>query len=48
MARWGVVFLLAAVVLAQGDDSDVLELDADTFDDAIGVPIMLVEFYAPW
>lgn len=48
MARWGVVFLFAAVVLAQGDDSDVLELDADTFDDAIGVPIMLVEFYAPW
>ena len=48
MAHWGVMFLLAAIVLAQGDDSDVLELDADTFDDGIAAPIMLVEFYAPW
>lgn len=48
MARWAILFLLAALVVAE-EDSDVVELDTDTFDDRIaGEPIMLVEFYAPW
>ena len=48
MARWAILFLFAALVVAE-EDSDVVELDADNFDDRIaGEPIMLVEFYAPW
>ena len=49
MARWVLLLLttLCAAALAD-DDSDVIELDADTFDDGIDEPIILVEFYAPW
>lgn len=48
MTRWVSLLLLAAVVLAE-EGSDVLELDADNFDDELeNLPIALVEFYAPW
>ena len=49
MLRCAVLFLLLAPLVLAQDDSDVLELDADNFEDGIaGVPLMLVEFYAPW
>ena len=39
--------VLAVVVMAE--DSDVLDLDSESFQDAIAdKDIMLVEFYAPW
>ena len=48
MARWA-VYLLAALVVVAAEDSDVLELDDDSFDDGVAnEPTMLVEFYAPW
>lgn len=49
MARWVLLLLttLCVTVLAE-EDSDVLDLDADTFDDGIDEPIILVEFFAPW
>lgn len=48
MARWALLFVLAAIAIAE-DDGDVVELDADSFEDGIaGIPMMLVEFYAPW
>ena len=35
--------------VAWAEDSDVIELDEDTFDDGIAdLDIILVEFYAPW
>ena len=40
-----IVFLSAFVV---AEDSDVIELDASTFDEGVDREIILVEFYAPW
>lgn len=50
MLRWSaLLFLAATAALVIAQDSDVVELDADNFDDTIGdMPIVLVEFYAPW
>lgn len=47
MARWLVsVLLLAAVVAA--DNSKVIELNEDNFEEGVNKDIILVEFYAPW
>ena len=47
MYRWILLAVLAVVVVAE--DSDVLDLDSESFQDAIAdKDIMLVEFYAPW
>ena len=47
MCRWLCLLLLAAVAIAE--NSDVIELDGDNFEDTIdNMPIVLVEFYAPW
>lgn len=43
------IFLLFIALAAVSRADDVLEYDADTFDDNIGDhEIILVEFYAPW
>jgi hypothetical protein len=48
MARLALLFLFAAIAIAQ-DDSDVLELNSESFEDGIfNQPLVLVEFYAPW
>ena len=44
-----VLCLLASGAHVRAEESDVLELDADTFQDRIAdKDIVLVEFYAPW
>lgn len=48
MSRWVCLLLLAALATAE-ENSDVIELDADNFDDVLDdLSIALVEFYAPW
>ena len=48
MIRSVVVLLLVATAVAD-DASDVIELDADSFDEGIAdEDMILVEFYAPW
>ena len=48
MSRWLLLVLVAAVVAAE-EDSDVLELGSESFQDGIAdKDIILVEFYAPW
>ena len=48
MYRWLLLALLAVVATAE-ENSDVLELDGDSFKSGIaGKDIVLVEFYAPW
>lgn len=47
------ISLVAALLFLSGcvfaEDSDVIELGGDTFDDGIAdLDIILVEFYAPW
>ena len=43
------LFLAAVLTVTLAEESDVLELDGDTFDDAVAdKEIILVEFYAPW
>ena len=47
MSRWLALLMLVAVVAAE--DSDVMELDEDSFKDGVAdKDIILVEFYAPW
>jgi len=49
MGRSVLLLLVAVLAFALAEESDVLELDAKTFDDGIeDKDIILVEFYAPW
>ena len=48
MYRWLLLALLA-VSSVTAEDSDVIDLDSESFSDGIAnKDIMLVEFYAPW
>lgn len=48
-SAWWLLAVLAFLSGTRAEDSDVIELGEDTFDDGIAdLDIVLVEFYAPW